>query len=81
MTTVAATLPATHRSRFALTKPQALRALAAGLAFGAILTAGFTAMAAWQCGGVCLPEVLDNAMLSFAAGILGLGPVAAYGRR
>ena len=81
MTTVAAPLPATHRSRFALTKHQALRALAAGLAFGVILTAGFTAMAAWQCGGVCLPEVVDNAMLSFTAGILGLGPVAAYGRR
>jgi hypothetical protein len=64
-----------------LTKPQALRALAAGTAFGVILTAGFAAMAAWQCGGVCLPEVIDNAMLSFGAGILGLGPVAAYGRR
>ena len=65
----------------ALTKRDIFRALAAGLAFGAILTTGFTAMAAWQCGGVCLPEVIDNAMLSFAAGILGLGPVAAYGRR
>ena len=68
-------------SRIALTQREALRALAAGLAFGAVLTAGFAAMAAWQCGGVCLPEVIDNAMLSFAAGILGLGPVAAYGRR
>ena len=69
------------RSRIALTKREALRALAAGLAFGVVLTTGFAAMAAWQCGGVCLPEVIDNAMLSFAAGILGLGPVAAYGRR
>jgi hypothetical protein len=38
-------------------------------------------MAAWQCGGVCLPEIIDNAMLAFAAGIIGLGPVAAYGGR
>ena len=30
---------------------------------------------------VCLPEVADNAMLSLAAGLLGLGPVAAYGGR
>jgi hypothetical protein len=79
MTNLASAIPA--RSRFALTKHQALRALAAGVAFGAILTAGFTAMAAWECGGVCLLEVADNAVLSFAAGILGLGPVAAYGRR
>ena len=81
MTNLASVIHTPARSRFALTKPQVLRALAAGLAFGAILTTGFTAMAAWQCGGVCLPEVIDNAMLSFAAGILGLGPVAAYGRR
>jgi hypothetical protein len=81
MTTVASALPAHVRSRLAPTKRDVFRALAAGLAFGAVLTAGFTAMAAWQCGGVCLPEVIDNAMLSFAAGVLGLGPVAAYGRR
>jgi hypothetical protein len=81
MTTIASALPIPRRSRLALSKREVMRALAAGLAFGAILTAGFTAMAAWQCSGVCLPEVVDNAMLSFAAGILGLGPVAAYGRR
>ena len=81
MTTVASALPAAGRSRFALTKREVLRALAAGTAFGVVLTAGFTAMAAWQCGGVCLPEIVDNAMLSLAAGIFGLGPVAAYGRR
>jgi hypothetical protein len=64
-----------------LKKRDLLRALAAGTAFAVVLTAGFTAMAAWQCGGVCLPELVDNAMLSFAAGIFGLGPVAAYGGR
>ncbi|MBX9841097.1 MAG: hypothetical protein K2Z80_04735 [Xanthobacteraceae bacterium] len=72
--------PGTGRA-LALTRREVARALAAGLTFGAVLTAGFTAMAAWQCGGVCLPEVVDNAVLSFAAGILGLGPVAAYGGR
>ena len=69
------------RRVLALTKREMLRALAAGTAFGVVLTAGFTAMAAWECGGICLSEVADNAMLSFAAGIFGLGPVAAYGRR
>jgi hypothetical protein len=64
-----------------LTKREVLRGLAAGAAFCVILTTGFAAMSAWQCGGVCLPETLDNAMLSLAAGLLGLGPVAAYGGR
>jgi hypothetical protein len=81
MTSVASALPARGGSRFALTKREVLRALAAGTAFGVVLTAGFTAMAAWQCGGICLPEIVDNAALSLAAGIFGLGPVAAYGRR
>ena len=81
MTIVASTLPAPGRSWLVLTKREVLRALAAGTAFGVVLTAGFTAMAAWQCGGICLPEIVDNAVLSLAAGVFGLGPVAAYGRR
>jgi hypothetical protein len=81
MTPVASARPAPRRSRLALTKREVMRALAAGTAFGVVLTAGFTAMAAWQCDGVCLPEVVDNAMLPLAAGVFGLGPVAAYGRR
>jgi hypothetical protein len=81
MTAATSALPASKRSRLVLTKREMLRALAAGTAFGVILTAGFTAMAAWQCGGVCLPEIVDNAVLSLTAGIFGLGPVAAYGRR
>jgi hypothetical protein len=81
MTPVATALPAPGRSRLKLTKRAVFRALAAGTAFGVVLTAGFTAMAVWQCGGVCLPEIVDNAVLSLAAGIFGLGPVAAYGRR
>ena len=81
MTAVASALPATPHSRLKLTKREVVRALAAGMAFSIALTAGFAAMAAWECGGVCLLDVADNAMLSFAAGIFGLGPVAAYGGR
>ena len=81
MTAVASALPARRHSRLKLTKREVIRGLAAGLVFSVILTAGFAAMAAWECGGICLLEVADNAMLSFAAGILGLGPVAAYGGR
>jgi hypothetical protein len=64
-----------------LSRRDIARGAAAGAAFCIILTAGFAAMSAWQCGGVCLPETVDNAMLSLAAGLLGLGSVAAYGGR
>ncbi len=57
------------------------RGLAAGTLWGLTLTAGLAAMTAWQCGGLCLPEVAVNAVLSVAGGILGIGPIAAYGRR
>jgi len=68
-------------TRLALTRRDIARGLAAGAAFGLILTTGFAAMSAWECGGVCLPEVAGNAVLSLAAGLIGLGPVAAYGGR
>jgi hypothetical protein len=64
-----------------LTKRDAARALGAGVSFCFVLTIGFAAMSAWQCGGICLPEVADNALLSLTAGLFGLGPLAAYGRR
>jgi hypothetical protein len=64
-----------------MSKQDALRALAAGSAWGLMMTVGLTAMTAWSCGVVCLPEVAVNAGLSLASGILGIGPVAAYGGR
>ena len=67
--------------RWSLRKRDIGRGLLAGAAFCTILATGFAAMSAWQCGGVCLPEIADNAMLSLVAGGLGLGPVAAYGGR
>jgi len=79
MSTSAATVSSSPR--LGLTRRDIARGVAAGVAFCVILTTGFAAMSAWQCGGVCLPETVDNAMLSLAAGILGLGPVAAYGGR
>ena len=68
-------------ARFALSRRDVTRGFLAGVAFCIVLTTGFAAMSSWQCGGVCLPETADNAMLSLAAGLLGLGPVAAYGGR
>ena len=57
------------------------RGVALGTLWGLTLTAGLAAMTAWQCGGLCLPEVAVNAVLSVTGGIMGIGPIAAYGRR
>ncbi|HEY4722129.1 MAG TPA: hypothetical protein VII92_09800 [Anaerolineae bacterium] len=69
------------RSRLRLTKRDYLRAVVAGSAFGLVLATGLTIMTAWQCGGVCVPEIALNTALSFVGGIFGIGPVAAYGGR
>jgi hypothetical protein len=67
--------------RLQLSRRDVLRGLAAGSAWALALTIGLAAATAWQCGGICLPEVFDNALLSLAAGLLGIGPVAAFGGR
>lgn len=58
-----------------LTCAAVLRALAAGSAWGLLLTAGFAAMALWNCGVVCLDDVAVTAGTSIAAGILTIGPL------
>jgi hypothetical protein len=68
-------------SRLRPTTAECRKACVAGALWGATLTAGFGAMSAWQCGGVCLPEIAVNLGLSVTAGILGIGPIAAYGSR
>lgn len=57
------------------------RAIVAGTAFGLTLTVALTAFSAWQCGGICPAEVVETLSLSLLAGLVGLGPVAAYGGR
>jgi hypothetical protein len=79
--TTASIAPASLWSRLTLSRRDVLRGGVAGTGFCVILTAGFAAVSAWQCGGVCLPETAGNAALSLVAGALGLGPVAAYGGR
>ena len=78
---LATALPRFDWTKLRLSRREWLRAVAVGTAWGLVLTAGLAAMTAWQCGGLCVPEVVENAALSIAGGILTLGPLAAYGRR
>jgi hypothetical protein len=57
------------------------RGLAAGAAWGVSMGTGFAALEAWQCGAVCLPDAALTTWLSIGAGIVGIGPVVAFGRR
>jgi hypothetical protein len=68
-------------SRLRLTAPQWRKACIAGSLWGVTLTVGLAAMSAWQCGGVCLPELAVNLGLSTTAGILGIGPIVACNSR
>jgi hypothetical protein len=57
----------------------ALRLLAAGTAWGVVMATGFIGYALWSCGGVCLEDAAVTTATSIAAGILTIGPLAAFG--
>ena len=57
-----------------------LRGLAAGSAWGLAVAAGLLGLAFYQCGTICLGQILDTASLAVAAGVVAIGPVAAFGR-
>jgi len=78
---IAAALHGVDWSRLRLSPAECRTACVAGSLWGATLAAGLAAMSAWQCGGVCLPELAVNLGLSVTAGIFGIGPVVAYGGR
>jgi hypothetical protein len=40
-----------------------------------------TAVTAWTCGGVCIPDVAVTTATAVVAGIATIGPLAAFGRR
>jgi hypothetical protein len=67
--------------RLGLTGEDLQRGLVAGVAWAMLLTAGLTALSAWEYGGICVPELFVTAGLSLVGGIVAIGPVAAYGRR
>jgi hypothetical protein len=46
-----------------------------GLAMGAILSA----LDAWRCGVICLPDAALTTAVAMVAGICTIGPLAAFG--
>jgi hypothetical protein len=61
-----------------LDRHAALRMLGAGSAWGLVMAAGFLGYALWSCGSLCLEDVALVTVTSIAAGILTIGPLAAW---
>jgi len=59
----------------------ALRAIGAGAAWGVIFTVGMAALSWASCGIICIDEVAMTATISIAAGIVTIGPLAAFSGR
>jgi hypothetical protein len=57
-----------------------LRALMAGIAWGVLFSGGMMAYALANCGFVCLDDAAVMTATSVAAGIVTIGPLAAFGR-
>lgn len=62
-----------------LDRRAALRMLGAGSAWGVVMATGFVGYALWSCGGVCLEDAALTTSTSIVAGILTIGPLAAFG--
>jgi len=72
---------ATTWQRLRLTKAELQRMLLAGIVWGLAMSIGLSAMTAWHYGMICLDDVAFTTVVSVMAGILAIGPIAAYGRR
>jgi hypothetical protein len=63
-----------------LSKRASLRAVTAGIAWGVLFSGGMMVYALANCGFVCLDDAALMTATSVAAGIVTIGPVAAFGR-
>ena len=64
-----------------LTRPEVLRMLVAGSEWGFAMSVGIAGMTFWKYAMICPDEIAVTTLLSVIAGIVAIGPLAAYGRR
>ena len=67
--------------RLRLTRPEVLRMLLAGSAWGLAMSLGIAGMTFWKYAMICPDDIAVTTVLSVVAGILAIWPLAAYGRR
>jgi hypothetical protein len=68
------------RTMFHLPAGAARRAILAGSGWGAAMGVGLPALTFFHCGTICLSDVAWTGAISIAAGIVTIGPLAAFGR-
>jgi hypothetical protein len=78
---IATTLNKFEWQKLWLTRNEALRMLLAGTAWGIAMSIGIAGMTLWHCGLICQDDLVRTTTISVVAGILAIGPLAAYGRR
>jgi hypothetical protein len=79
--TLATVLNSFEWQKLRLTKSAVLRMLIAGSTWGLAMSAGLAGMSLWNDGMICLDDSLLTTAICIAAGVLAIGPIAAYGRR
>jgi hypothetical protein len=63
-----------------LERPALIRGIAGGAAWGVTVATALLALTLYQCGTICLGQIVETTTLSIAAGILTMGPLAAFRR-
>jgi hypothetical protein len=69
---------ASHALRPALTPRMALRGASAATAWGLLFAAGLSVMQFSQYGVICAGDIATTTGLSIVAGLLTIGPLAAF---
>ena len=62
--------------RLSLGQGALLRACAAGTIWGVAVSAALLALSFYQCGSICLGQIVDTTALSVLTGMLTIGPLA-----
>lgn len=61
--------------QFTLDRARVLRGIAAGIAWGAVVSAALLGLSFHHCGSICLGQIAETTALSVAAGIAAMGPL------
>ncbi len=57
------------------------RALFAGTGWGVVIGIGLPVLGFFDCGMICLPDIAMTTAVAIPAGIVAIGPLAAFGRK
>ena len=73
----------TARTLFApdLDRRTLMRGLAGGSAWGVTVAGALLALSFFQCGTICLGQIVDTTALSVVVGICAIGPLAVFRRK